>query len=338
MALEEGASAEITVGSYAYDVAYDGQVLVSAAAIHADKELQLNTTGYLFIDASNVDVANGRKGLGIDARNTLIDNVGQMEITYPANTRNACNHAPIYDPQRFIFLVFDYGMRSFVKNGVAVSVHPVRHLLVEPGYPVHFDVAEGGTLNVESVYQNAAGDYLVRPGDDLVFYTAPAQISGTAASWNDVDDAVYLLCSSAVSDADILAAWESGSYAALPGAAVPAEKGGISAAAVDGRAMFVQTFSFSGVAEGEYKLAVCKPGHHPLITAVTVAGDTALGTLRLTLRGDVNEDGQADLADVRLLFRAASGAETASGPAADENGDGRVNNRDAILLFRRIVS
>lgn len=174
VALEEGASAEITVGSYACDVAYDGQVLVSAAAIHAGKELQLNTTGYLFINASNVDVANGRKGLGIDAKNTLIDNVGQMEITYPANTRNACNHAPTYDPQRFIFLASDDGMRSFVKNGVIVSVHPVRHLLVEPGYPVHFDVAEGGTLNVESVYQNAAGDYLVRPGDSLVFYTAPA--------------------------------------------------------------------------------------------------------------------------------------------------------------------
>lgn len=174
VALEEDASAEITVGSYAYDVAYDGQVLVSAAAIHADKELQLNTTGHLFIDASNVDVANGRKGLGIDAKNTLIDNVGQMEITYPANTRNAYNHAPTYDPQRFIFLASDDGMRRFVKNGVAVSVHPVRHLLVEPGYPVHFDVAEGGTLNVESVYQNAAGDYLVRPGDSLVFYTAPA--------------------------------------------------------------------------------------------------------------------------------------------------------------------
>ena len=174
VAIEDSASLDIGVSSYAWDVAFDGQTVVSAVAIRAAKEIQIDTDGYIGIYAANVDTEHGRKGVGLDAKNILIDKVSDMWIVYPDNTRNAYSHEPTYDPQHFIFDDDSDGARSFRRNGKTVYTHAVKQLTVQPGYAIHFDVGEGGTLNVEGAFQNTAGDYIVKAGSNLVFYSAPA--------------------------------------------------------------------------------------------------------------------------------------------------------------------
>jgi hypothetical protein len=58
--------------------------------------------------------------------------------------------------------------------------------------------------------------------------------------------------------------------------------------------------------------------------------------------GDVTGDGQVGHEDVAALFRyVAAGPEPGQEPpdpaALDVNEDGKVNNRDTILLFRRLL-
>ena len=72
-----------------------------------------------------------------------------------------------------------------------------------------------------------------------------------------------------------------------------------------------------------------------LLTAVSVF--TYTGVSAASLKGDVNGDGVIDNKDVVALFRYVSG-DTAGAVAenCDYNGDGQKNNKDVTLLFRAV--
>ncbi len=130
-------------------------------------------------------------------------------------------------------------------------------------------------------------------------------VSGTAVSWNDTDNAVYLLYDDSTSDTDIKAEWKVGTYTkALTDTPV---KGGITANS-DGK-RHDQTFRFEAIPEGNYKLVIYKPGKYvPKIVPITV-GTSALdlGQLKLWLYGDVNYDGLITSQDVLQIQRKIAG-------------------------------
>ncbi len=160
---------------------------------------------------------------------------------------------------------------------------------------------------------------------------------GEDASDGSVPGAVYLY-SAALSDAEILA--DTGRAQALRAAA----PGGSAANGV----RFAQTFTFSSVDSGSYKVLCAKEGKHaPRILSVSVAdGDVSLGTVSLLLYGDVNDDGAVNAKDALQISRYAAGKssvfDAAADPAeeayllfaADVNGDGAANARDALQISR----
>ena len=142
----------------------------------------------------------------------------------------------------------------------------------------------------------------IKLGEEIAGVT----VSGTAASWNNTDNAVFLLYDSSISDADIKADMKLASpEKALAYAAV---KGGITQDP-DGK-RYDQTFSFSTVSEGTYKLAIFKSGKYvPKIVEITVgSSDYDCGEQKLWLYGDVNYDGAVNkLGDILNLNRYCAG-------------------------------
>lgn len=121
-------------------------------------------------------------------------------------------------------------------------------------------------------------------------------VSGTAVSWNNTDNAKYLLYASTTSDEDIKADIKLGSPEKALSYAVT--KGGITQNS-DGK-RYDQTFSVVGVPTGTYKLAISKPGKYvPKIITITVdSSDKDLGELKLWLYGDVDYNGTVNSTDI----------------------------------------
>jgi hypothetical protein len=171
-------------------------------------------------------------------------------------------------------------------------------------------------------------------------------VNGTAFSWNDIDDAIYLLYSGDMTDADILAIWKNGGeYAAL----YTAVKGNVTEATLDGKAMMSQTFTFEGVEAGVYKLVILKPGKYlPKIVEFEVGTEAVdLGQQKLWLYGDVNYDGYVDTNDVVQMNRYINtkGSVITTGTAdeiaekiqvCDINSDGVLDTNDVVQMNRYI--
>ena len=175
---------------------------------------------------------------------------------------------------------------------------------------------------------------------DLPVKSLGVSVSGTAVSWNDTDDAAYLLYDGSTGDADIRAEWKAGSYTGTP----CTDKG---TPAASGK-QFAQTFQFDTVAEGDYKLVILKPGKYvPKIVPITV-GEAGYdcGQLKLWLYGDVNYDGKVNAADstqVLRYFNAKSPNVFSQGSAQDQadrllaanvNGDSIINAADSTQIIR----
>ena len=170
-------------------------------------------------------------------------------------------------------------------------------------------------------------------------------VTGFAVSWNNSDDATYLLYENTVEDATIKAEWaaENPVYNAI----YTATKGEITGVTVDDKAMQSQAFTFEGVAAGTYKLVILKPGKYvPKIVEITV-GDSKLdvGQQKLWLYGDVNYDGlvmSTDATQINRYFNNKSsvfdtGDEQTKADrlaAADVNNDGFVMSTDATQINR----
>lgn len=172
--------------------------------------------------------------------------------------------------------------------------------------------------------------------------TVAYSISGTAVSWNNTDNAVYLLYDSSVSDADIKAEWKNDTYSSSTNVAYVGTKGTISAATVDGKSMQEQSFSFDTVAAGTYKLVIFKPGKYvPKIISVTVdSSDKNLGQLKLWLYGDVNYDGKIRTGDATQINLYLAGERVFSDDefaSADITGDGKIRTGDATQIYLKLA-
>ena len=164
-----------------------------------------------------------------------------------------------------------------------------------------YTAASGGTLlSLDTVYTDSSSKYYARWTENPAL-TGTATITGTAVSWNDTDNAVFLLYGSSTSDTDIKADMKLASpEKAL---AYTAAKGGVAQNA-DGK-RYDQTFSFSTVPAGTYKLAIFKPGKYvpKIITVIVGSSDAALGEVKLWLYGDVNYDGVVNANDAMQIQR-----------------------------------
>lgn len=166
---------------------------------------------------------------------------------------------------------------------------------------------------------------------DISYTIGANTLSGSVSAWDEKDNAVLLLYPASMSDADIRADVRGSREHVLDaafelGAAVAAGK------------RYVRSFTASGVPEGDYKLAVYKPGRYVVaVSAVTVSGSTDAGSLTLWLLGDVNNDGKVNSTDAAQIRRYFSNKRSFTAEAllsADVNGDGKVNSTDAGQILR----
>ena len=171
-------------------------------------------------------------------------------------------------------------------------------------------------------------------------------VSGTAVSWNDKNNAEYYLYPTTMSDADIRAQWKKGG--AVTGYTYTGTDGTISDVTVDGKAMKSQSFSFSTVPAGDYKLVIFKAEKYvPKIVSITVESTALdLGQLKLWLYGDVTYDGIIDGTDAVQIKRRFAGKTPnafTSGAAgdlndrllcADVNFDEVIDGTDAVQIQR----
>lgn len=204
-------------------------------------------------------------------------------------------------------------------------------------------VTETTTLETRSFLNNILSE--------SVTYTytkvAGVTVSGTAVSWNDTDNAVFLLYGSSTSDTDIKADMKLASpEKAL---AYTAAKGGVAQNA-DGK-RYDQTFSFSTVPAGTYKLAIFKPGKYvpKIITVIVGSSDAVLGEVKLWLYGDVNYDGVVNTADGMAIYRKVAEKSSVfdlfTTPAdkadvllaADINGNGKIDTADGMAIYRKVA-
>ena len=162
-------------------------------------------------------------------------------------------------------------------------------------------------------------------------------VSGTALSWNDKDNAEYYLYPTTMSDADIRAQWKKGG--AVTGYTYTGTGGTISDVTLDGKAMKSQSFSFSTVPAGDYKLVIFKAEKYvPKIVPITVdSTDHDCGQLKLWLYGDVNYDGKVKAGDATQILKYTSYKRTFSEEemlAADVNNDGKIKAGDATQILK----
>lgn len=157
---------------------------------------------------------------------------------------------------------------------------------------------------------------------------AGADISGTAISWNEKDDTVYLLYDSQVGDEEINADIKSESPANFLYQGTTEEPTKNS----DGK-RYDQKFYFSAVKKGDYKLAIFKPGKYvPKIMAVTVSSGEfkKLGELKIWLYGDVNYDGKVLANDATQIIRMINGKTSVFNSADDKTEEERKTAADLI--------
>lgn len=159
-------------------------------------------------------------------------------------------------------------------------------------------------------------------------------VSGTVKGWNATDDALYYLYPSTMEDANIKAEWKSGGYTgtACTSKGTPTASGN----------QFAQTFQFDTVAEGDYKLAIFKPGKYvPKIVPITVGStDHDCGQLKLWLYGDVNYDGKVKSGDATQILKYVALKKTLTAEellAAYVNDDGKVKSGDATQILKYVA-
>ena len=195
-----------------------------------------------------------------------------------------------------------------------------------------YTAESGGTLlSLDTVYTDSRNKYYARWTENPAL-TGTATITGTAVSWNDTDNAEYLLYDGSTSDADIKAEWKAGTYTTA--LAYTPVKGGITLNA-DGK-RHDQTFTFDTVAAGNYKLVIVKPGHGLWIEELTVNTDNITDkSVQLYKMGDVNRDGKVNSTDALWVRQSSAGGRVLDAYQkilADLNRDGKVNSTDALWI------
>lgn len=154
-------------------------------------------------------------------------------------------------------------------------------------------------------------------------------VSGTVTSWNNVNDTVIRIYSATMQANDIKKDIKSESPNL--GKAIS-----LDSAITTNAKRFDQKYSVTGVANGEYVIAVYKPKHAVYITSnLSITGNT-VQNIELYLLGDVTGDGKVNTTDVSRLFAHARGIKVLTGyqlACGDVTEDGKTNTTDVSRLF-----
>lgn len=154
-------------------------------------------------------------------------------------------------------------------------------------------------------------------------------VSGTVTSWNNVNDTVIRIYSATMQTNDIKKDIKSESPNL--GKAIS-----LDSAITTNAKRFDQKYSVTGVANGEYVIAVYKPKHAVYITSnLSITGNT-VQNIELYLLGDVTGDGKVNTTDVSRLFAHARGIKVLTGyqlACGDVTEDGKTNTTDVSRLF-----
>ena len=182
--------------------------------------------------------------------------------------------------------------------------------------------------------------YCYAAATNSVEVVAGFEVSGTVTSWNNKDDVVLRLYSSATSDADIQADMKLNSPEKALSYGVT--KGGSITQNSANAKQYDQTYSFTEILDGTYKLAVYKPdGYVTYIESITVNGASIEKDIQLGLLGDVNGDGSVTAADLTSLARHVAKIEVITEKEnllrADVTGEGDVSANDLTKLARYIA-
>lgn len=154
-------------------------------------------------------------------------------------------------------------------------------------------------------------------------------VSGTVTSWNNVNDTVIRIYSATMQANDIKKDIKSESPNL--GKAIS-----LDSAITANAKRFDQKYSVTGIANGEYVIAVYKPKHAVYITSnLSITGNT-VQNIELYLLGDVTGDGKVNTTDVSRLFAHARGIKVLTGyqlACGDVTEDGKTNTTDVSRLF-----
>ena len=201
-----------------------------------------------------------------------------------------------------------HGKISAGENGITEGTSKIITFTPDSGYEIDKVMVNGTETTVTGNTLTVTMD-----GNKNVVVTYKAieynvSVSGTVLSWNDKNNAEYYLYPTTMSDADIRAQWKKGGT--VSDYSYTGTGGTITAAMVDGKAMKSQSFSFSTVLAGDYKLVIFKAEKYvPKIVEITVGtSDYSCGEQKLWLYGDVNYDGVVNkLGDILNLNRYSTG-------------------------------
>lgn len=321
------------------DRIYGNQIFDSSKAVIVD-DYTLTEQGTILTATFKLKDNTVKPGLNVKVKlPTLNDKIGQslpaaelVDTTLPKKVKFMYN---VYenDFSKEVTDVPDYKVKPNQKYFYMVWLQPEDIAEDDLGtitqtYNVSYTVTDGGGAET---YADYAG-YAV-----LATYQTPdtsqinVSVSGTAVSWNDTDNAKYLLYDGSTSDTDIKAEWKNDKYTgtACTSKGTPTASG----------KQFEQSFTFDTVAEGDYKLAIVKPGHGLWIEELTVNTDNITDkSIRLYKMGDVNRDGKVNNTDVLWVRQNSAGSRVLDAYQkilADLNRDGKVNNTD-VLWIRQI--
>ena len=164
--------------------------------------------------------------------------------------------------------------------------------------------------------------------------TGACEIIGEVSSWDDKDNADFLVYPGNMSEEDIRADIMEKREHALAGSSNTED-----AMKIGNR--YERAFKVAGLDAGTYKLAVVKPGKYiAAIVSAEIDGTDDVGILTLRLYGDINNDGLLDVRDVTQIARFGVGKRQFTEEetlAADVNLDKTVDVRDITQLCRKIV-
>ena len=263
---------------------------------------------------------------------TLPENVALVYSVYEDNLLGEA----ITDPNYKVKSNQKYAYTVWLKVGDSTDITEITKT-----HNVSYEVTNGGDAET---YTDLVGYGVLAMYQTPDTSTINVSVSGTAVSWNDANNAEYRLYDDSTSNADIKAEWKTGTY--KKALAYKPVKGGITANS-DGK-RYDQTFSFSAVTPGSYKLVIFKPDKYvPKIVSITVGTtDYTCGQLKLWLYGDVNYDGKVNGTDAVQIQRSYAskipnvfsiGSEQDISDrklCADVNHDGKINGTDAVQIQR----